>query len=191
MQKNAGFYWKLFYSTFYLSAFTFGGGYVIVPLMRRKFVEQYGWIGEDEIVDLTAIAQSTPGAMAVNAAILIGYRLAGVFGALLTVLGTVLPPLITLSIISLFYQAFRDSVVVSAVMKGMQSGVAAVIADVVMTMGTNIVSTKSVLSVLVMVGAFIASYFLEVNVILIIVVCGIIGACRVWYEKKKDGRAES
>ena len=83
MKKDAKFYWKLFGATFTLSAFTFGGGYVSVPLMRQKFVEKYHWIEEEEIMDLTAIAQSAPGPIAVNASILIGYRLAGVFGALL------------------------------------------------------------------------------------------------------------
>ena len=85
--------WRLFTSTFTLSAFTFGGGYVIIPLMRKKFVEQLHWLEEEEMLDLTAIAQATPGALAVNAAILIGYRVAGIIGALVTVLGTVLPPL--------------------------------------------------------------------------------------------------
>ena len=68
---------KLFISTLYLSAFTFGGGYVIVTLMKKKFVDQYHWIEENEMLDLIAIAQSSPGAIAVNASILIGYRIAG------------------------------------------------------------------------------------------------------------------
>lgn len=127
------------------------------------------------MLDLTAIAQSSPGAIAVNASILIGYRLAGIPGALLTILGTVLPPLIILSIISLFYQAFRDSQAVSAVMKGMQAGVAAVIADVVLTMGINVFREKKALPILIMFAVFIASYFFNVNIILIVVLCGLIG----------------
>lgn len=99
-------YLTLFTSTFTLSAFTFGGGFVIIPLMRKKFVEQLHWIDEEEMMDLTAIAQSSPGAIAVNASILVGYRVAGVPGALVTVLGTVLPPLIILSIISFFTLRF-------------------------------------------------------------------------------------
>ena len=99
-------YKKLFFSTFKLSACTFGGGFVIIPLMRKKFVEELGWIQEDEMMDLAAIAQSSPGAIAVNASILVGYHVAGIPGAMLTVLGTVLPPLIIISIISTFYQAF-------------------------------------------------------------------------------------
>ena len=101
-------YKKLFFSTFQLSACTFGGGFVIIPLMRKKFVDELGWIDEDEMLDLTAIAQSSPGAIAVNASILVGYHVAGFLGAMLTVLGTILPPLIIISIISMFYRAFRD-----------------------------------------------------------------------------------
>lgn len=184
-KKKIGFYWKLFWSTFTLSAFTFGGGYVIIPLMRKKFVEQYHWIEEEEMLDLTAIAQSSPGAIAVNASILIGYRLAGIPGAMLTILGTVLPPLIILSIISLFYQAFRDSKAVSAVMKGMQAGVAAVITDVVLTMGINVFREKKVLPVLIMVFVFVASYFFNVNIILIVVLCGLIGVVDTIVREKR------
>ena len=74
--------WKLFVSTLYLSAFTFGGGYVIVTLMKEKFVDELHWIKEDEMLDLIAIAQSAPGAIAVNGAIVVGYKLAGLRGAL-------------------------------------------------------------------------------------------------------------
>ena len=123
-------------------------------------MEQYHWIEEEEMLDLTAIAQSSPGAIAVNASILIGYRLAGIPGALLTIFGTVLPPLIILSVISLFYQAFRDSQAVSAVMKGMQAGVAAVIADVVLTMGINVFREKKVLPVLIMLPFLLPLTFL-------------------------------
>ena len=84
---------RLFWSTFTLSAFTFGGGYVIVMLMRQRFVQKYGWLTENEMLDFVAIAQSAPGAMAINGAILVGYKLAGVIGVLITVLATVLPPL--------------------------------------------------------------------------------------------------
>lgn len=83
---------KLFIETFYLSAFTFGGGYVIVSLMQKKFVNEYHWIEEDEMLDLVAIAQSAPGAIAVNGAIVVGYKLAGISGVIVSVFGAVLPP---------------------------------------------------------------------------------------------------
>ena len=168
-------YWKLFFSTFKLSACTFGGGFVIVPLMRRKFVEELKWIEEKEMLDLTAIAQSSPGAIAVNASILVGYRVAGVPGALLTVLGTILPPLVIISIISLFYQQFRDNIFVNMAMTGMLAGVAAVIFDVVINMTRDILKMKRWLPVVVLLLSFVAKQFFQVNIILIILSCGIIG----------------
>ena len=171
-----GKYAKLFFSTFQLSACTFGGGFVIIPLMRKKFVEELGWIGEQEMLDLTAIAQSSPGAIAVNAAILVGYHVAGIPGALVTEAGTVLPPLIIISVISCFYQAFRDSPIVNMAMAGMLAGVAAVILDVVVNMAKTVFKEKRWLPVLVMIGSFVAVRFFGVNIILIILICGLIGA---------------
>ncbi|MDD3243494.1 MAG: chromate transporter [Eubacteriales bacterium] len=193
MPKDKKIYWTLFSSTFYLSAFTVGGGYVIVPLMKKKFADELGWIDEKEMLNIVAIAQSAPGPIAVNASILLGYRVAGLPGALLAILGTVLPPLILLSVISLFYEAFRDNRVVAAVLKGMQAGVAAVIVDVVCTMGLNVVKTKSWLSIAVMVCAFAAVFFLKINVVWVILACAVIGAVRALIEinreKKKGGAA--
>ena len=91
---------KLFFSTLYLSTFTFGGGYVIVSLLKNKFVDELGWITQDEMMDLVAIAQSTPGSIAVNGAIVVGYKIAGIPGILVSILGAVLPPFVILTIIS-------------------------------------------------------------------------------------------
>ena len=182
-------YRELFLSTFRLSACTFGGGFVIIPLMRKRFVEELGWIEEDEMLDLTAIAQSSPGAIAVNASILVGYHVAGVPGAMITVLGTVLPPLMIISVISLFYQAFRDNAIVNMAMSGMLCGVAAVICDVVINMAKAVLKKKRILPVLVMIGSFVSVHFFSVNIIVIILVCGAIGAAYTWYRGKaaKEG----
>lgn len=185
VKRDFRFFWTLFYSTFLLSAFTFGGGFVIVPLMRKKFVEEYGWLEEKEMLNITAIAQSSPGAIAVNASILVGYRLAGVLGSAVTIAATITPPLIIISTISFFYDAFRDNAVVSAVMHGMQAGVAAVIADVVLRMGKNVADEKRLSSIFVMLGAFIAVYFLKINIVYIILVCGALGAFFTFRRKKR------
>ena len=169
---------QLFLSTFQLSACTFGGGFVIIPLMRKKFVEKLGWIEEQEMMDLAAIAQSSPGAIAVNASILVGYHLAGIPGALVAVVGTVLPPLIIISIISMFYVAFRSNAIVSMAMTAMLAGVAAVICDVVLSMAGNILRLRDLISIVVLVGAFCAVRFWGVNIILIILICGVLGALR-------------
>ena len=83
------FYWKLFKSTFIISAFTIGGGFVIIPLLKAKFVDEYKWMDDKEALNLVAIAQSAPGAIAVNGAIVVGYKLAGIAGALAAIIGTI------------------------------------------------------------------------------------------------------
>ena len=183
-------YRTLFLSALQLSTFTFGGGFVIIPLMRKKFVEKLHWIDEQEMMDYTAIAQSSPGAIAVNAAILVGYRVAGIAGALIAVLGTVLPPLVILSVISFFYAAFRANQIVSMAMAGMAAGVAAVICDVVFTMGAGVLRQRRVLPVLVMAGAFAATCFFGVNVVVIILVCGVIGALDTIRLERRERRKE-
>lgn len=190
MNNKMNKYRTLFLSALQLSTFTFGGGFVIIPLMRKKFVEKLHWIDEQEMMDYTAIAQSSPGAIAVNAAILVGYRVAGIAGALITVLGTVLPPLVILSVISFFYAAFRANQIVSMAMAGMAAGVAAVICDVVFTMGAGVLRQRRVLPVLVMAGAFAATCFFGVNVVVIILVCGVIGALDTIRLERRERRKE-
>lgn len=177
---------KLFLSTFQLSACTFGGGFVIIPLMRKKFIKELGWIDEQEMMDLTAIAQSSPGAIAVNASILVGYHVAGLVGALITVLGTVLPPLLIISILSFFYTAFRDNPIVNMAMSGMLAGVAAVICDVVLTMGKDVVLQKRFLPIAVLVASFLATRVWGINIILIILICAVIGAIDTLYLDRKE-----
>jgi len=186
LKKDLNFLIKLFLSTFTLSAFTFGGGYVIVPLMRKKFVEQYNWIEEQEMLDMIAIAQSSPGAIAVNTSIIVGYRLAGIPGALITVLGTVTPPLIIITIISLFYAAFRDNRIVNLVLKGMQAGVAAVITSVVISMSAAIIKQKRALPLVVMVSVFVAAAYFKVNVALLILLCAMVGALDMMYQNRHE-----
>lgn len=178
--------WKLFISTFKLSACTFGGGFVIIPLMRKKFVEEMGWIEEQEMLDFTAIAQSTPGAIAVNASILVGFHVGGVAGVFIAVLGTVLPPLIIISVVSLFYQSFRDNIHVNRMMSGMLCGVAAVIFDVVINMIKGIIEQKRKLPIAVMLGAFVAVRFLKINIVFIILACGIVGALDIYLHARNE-----
>lgn len=134
--KNKNRLWTLFKTCFLISACTFGGGMVIISLLQKKFVEELGWIDQNEVMDLTAIAQSCPGVMSVNTSIMIGYRICGPLGAVITALGTVMPPMIILSLISLFYTQFRSNPAVSVILKGMQAGVAMIIAAAVQLVGT-------------------------------------------------------
>ncbi|MEG1462678.1 MAG: chromate transporter, partial [Anaerorhabdus sp.] len=97
-EHNKKMLWQLFKSTFMLSACTFGGGFVIVSLMKKEFCEKLNWLEEDEMLDVTAIAQSSPGPIPVNASVILGYRMGGIVGSLVAVLGTIIPPMIIISI---------------------------------------------------------------------------------------------
>lgn len=182
------FYLKLFVSTFYISAFTVGGGYVIIPLLKRKFVEDYQWIEENEMMDLAAIAQSAPGSVAVNASILIGYRLAGLPGVFITIVGTVLPPFLIITLISSVYLTFRDSIRIVHILKGMQAAVVAVIADIIIHMIKELVKNRQFFLILIMVVTFVIVLLFQINIILVILITGVIGGASVFLVHKRINR---
>jgi chromate transporter len=184
----------LFTSMFTLSAFTIGGGYVIVPLMKKRFVDDLHWIEEEEMIEMIALGQSAPGPIAVNTSILLGYTVAGVPGALIALLGTALPPLILLSILSVFYEMVKENRLVAAMLRGMQAGIAAVITDVVIGMAMGVIKKKKVISMAIMVAAFLAAAVFDVNVAFVVIAAGVLGAIiylvRTRREKsKKEGQA--
>ena len=176
---------KIFLSTLYLSAFTFGGGYVIITLMKQKFVDELHWIDDDEMLDMVAIAQSSPGPIAVNGAVIIGYKLEGIAGVFSAVLGAVLPPFVILTVISMFYSAFRNLFVVQSLLTGMKAGVSAVILSVVYDMAAGVVKGKDPVNIAVMILAFVATYFGKVNVVFVILITIAFGAVRtIWREER-------
>lgn len=183
---RASVLWQLFASMLYISAFTFGGGFVIITFMKRKFVDEKHWIDEQEMLDLTALAQSCPGAIAVNAAILVGWRVGGWLGMAVAVLGTIIPPMVILSAISFFYAAFATNPYVALVLRGMQAGVAAVILDVVCSLGVKVVKGRSWVDIAILVAAFAATFFFKVNVIYIILAAALIGVVRILWMKRKE-----
>ena len=174
-ERGRHFYRALFFSTFLISAFTVGGGFVIIPLLKAKYVDEYGWLEDKETLDLAALAQSLPGVMAVNASILLGYRMAGISGALTALSATILPPLITLSIIAQAYEAYAASPVVRLVLKGMQCGATALIVSVAVDLVLKQCRQGLSLSLLILVGTFIANFCFGVNLWLLIVIDAIVG----------------
>lgn len=181
---------KIFLTSFFISAFTFGGGYVIVPLMKKKFSDELKWIDEPEMLDLVAIAQSAPGPIAVNASILVGYKIAKFWGTVASVLGTVLPPLITISVISFFYLIFKENTYAQLLLKGLQIGAAAVIADAVFSICSSSAKKDPIFSIIMMLLAFIASFILKINVIWIIPTAGIVGFLYDFFRKKNNKKKE-
>lgn len=179
---------KLFFSTLYLSTFTFGGGYVIVSLMKNKFVDELHWIDETEMMDLISIAQSSPCAVAVNGAIVVGYKLCGLAGAGLAILGAIIPPFVIISVISGFYTLFQSNPVIQSLLTGMRAGVGAVIVSVVWDMGFGVVKGKQFLPIVIIISAFIANYYFKINIIFIIFICIVFSVCKTVLDCGKEKR---
>ncbi|MCU6763738.1 chromate transporter%2C chromate ion transporter (CHR) family [uncultured Roseburia sp.] len=169
----------------FISAFTFGGGYVVVPMVRKYFIEKKHMFSEEELMEMAAIAQSTPGAIAVNMASLAGYRTAGKIGMLISCVCAVIPPVLILSVVSVCYTAVISNEVVAAVLKGMQAGVAALIVDFIVDMTRMIRKEKSRILDLLVILSFAVSFFTSINVILVLLCSCAVCILRVWMTNKK------
>ncbi len=173
--RDAHFFWTLFKTTFIISAFTVGGGFVIIPLLKGKFVDEYHWINDKDALDMVAIAQSMPGVVAVNSAIILGYRMAGILGTLVALVATVLPCLITLSIISYCYDFFIQNTYIRMVLKGMQCGATALIVNVGIDLLVKQCKKKLVLPLLIIAATFIGNIWFQLNIMALVIVDGMIG----------------
>lgn len=188
-ENPARMLWQLFKATFLLSAFTFGGGFVIVSLMKKKFVEDLQGLEEEEMLDITAIAQSSPGPIPINASVILGYRMYGVVGSLVAILGTALPPMIIISVISVFYTQFRTNHIIAIALQVMRAGVAAVIFDVVINLAKNVVATKRALYILLMATAFVGKVILGVDAMIVILCCLVVGLADLALEAHSKRKA--
>ncbi|MDO4446343.1 MAG: chromate transporter [Bacillota bacterium] len=174
-KANPKILWQLFTSMFLLSSCTFGGGFVIVSLMKKKFVDEKKWLEEDEMLDITAITQSSPGPLPVNASVIIGYRMAGIVGSLTAIAGTILPPMIIISLISLCYEQFRTNEIVALALQVTRAGVAAVILDVTLNLAGNIIKLHNAFYLGMMILCFIAVVFFNVSAMAMILTCLAVG----------------
>ena len=175
---------KLFTTFFRIGLFTFGGGYAMIPLLERDVVQRNGWLNSAEFTDLLAIAQSAPGVFAVNMSVFVGYRRRGVSGALAAALGCVLPSVVIILLIALFFRQFRHIEVVNNVFMGLRPVVVALIAVPVFNVAKSaklgwITLWIPVLSALLIV-------FAGVSPIYVIIVAGVAGFL---YGKLKGGKA--
>lgn len=169
---------RIFLSAIKLSFITFGGGFVMIGMMERKFVQEKELLRSEEMMDIAAIAQSAPGAVAVNAWILLGFRLAGLAGSLIATLGAVIPPLLIIGVLSFFYQQFIASTTIALIMKGLQIGVAAIIVDLVLTLANSIAQDSRPVDFLLAVAALIAILNYRIPIYLVILVYAALGLWR-------------
>lgn len=166
---------ELFLTFLKINTFTFGGGYTIVPIIKDEFVDNKGLISQDEMLDLVALAQSGPGAMAISASLLTGYRARGPLGALVCMGASILPCLVIITIISGFYQSFKSNFYVNAALSGISGIISAVLFVTVYRMGQTALKANRTFSIIMMVLAFCLAYFTSLNTGLIILFLGLIG----------------
>lgn len=164
---------KLFTTFFKIGAFTFGGGYAMIPLMQRETVEKNKWVSDDDVLDVIAIAESTPGPIAINAATFIGYKTAGFWGAFFATSGVVLPSFIIILIVSMVLREFQSLKVVTYAFNGIRAGVVALLIKALFNMYKKMPKIR--LSYFVAIGAFIAAGIFSINVLIVIILSGISG----------------
>ena len=156
-----------------IGAFTFGGGYDMIPLIQKEAVERHGWVTDEDILDIVAIAESTPGPIAINAATFVGHQTRGFAGAVAATLGVVLPSFVTIFVIFHILQAFRDAKAVQYAFNGIRVGVLVLLIKALVKMlKTN---RKGWVAYGLMGISFALTAFLKVNTILVIVLCGAVG----------------
>lgn len=164
----------LFKTNIIISCLAVGGGYMIIPLIKKPFIDKEKAFSFDELIEMYAIAQSAPGAIAINLSAITGYKIAGLAGAVVSCIAAVLPPLIIISIVAACYQQLINSHMINAALKGMIAAIAAIIIDVVYDMGKNVARTKEVLGLFTAAAVFAAAFIFNINAILLIVVSLII-----------------
>lgn len=178
--------WELFSTFFKIGAFTFGGGYAMIPLVQHEIVEQKAYITETEFTNLLAIAEATPGVIAVNTATFVGYKVSGILGGILSTCGVVLPSFIIITLISLFYDAFRSIQWVDWAFSGIRAGVLVLIVGAFVKMFKK--CDKKVIVYLLMISAFALATFTPIKVALIILAGAAMGILRQVIIGKKRGR---
>lgn len=183
-------YWKLFTSILFISACTFGGGMAMIAMMQRRFVKELHWMDEEEMLDITAMAQTVPGSNFTNAAIMVGYRVGGIGGALAAITAAVLPPMLIISLIVPVYGQLRDNHVAAIFLQVMRAGVAAYIVDMLLGMIWKLLKSRSVLYILMAVAVFLARMILNMNISVLFLACLGIGVLDVLIHCSRREAAE-
>lgn len=181
---------ELFWSILFISAFTFGGGLAMIAMMRRRFVQKLHWLDEEEMLDITAMAQIIPGPNFTNAAIMVGWRIAGILGALTAILAAVTPPLVIISLISTVYTQFCESPLITLCLQAMRIGVAAYLLDVLLGMVQKLRKDQRRLYTTMLVVAVMAKLLLDIDATALFVGCFVVGIADLLREYKKGDVTE-
>lgn len=165
---------ELFISLFKIGAFTFGGGYAMIPLIEEEIVNNNGWLSKEEFVDVLVVAQSLPGALAVNASIFLGYKISGIFGAITALLAVILPSFFIILIIAIFFMQFRDNYYINAGFQGITAAVPMLVLVGAFSLSKGL--SKNIRTLLTIIIALIALIFFNIHPVLVLVLAGLYGA---------------
>lgn len=172
-RKYMSRYIRLFLTFFKIGAFTFGGGYAMIPLIQREVVENKKWISDEDILEMVAIAESTPGPIAVNMATFVGYKIGGFVGAMAATLGVVVPSFFIILLVSVAMDVFSSSKIIQDAFRGVRVGVLALIIKVLWSMLSK--CDKSIVVFLVIIITFVLVAFFGANVFVVLLACAIFG----------------
>ena len=178
--------WQIFASFFKIGAFTFGGGLAMIPLIQKEAVEKRKWVTDDDILEIIAIAESTPGPIAINAATFVGYRAAGVLGSACATFGVVLPSFVIILLISYVLRQFQQLEVVQYAFRGIRAGVLALLIKSLWIMYKK--SPKGWPAYIAMAAAFVLTAVLDVHILVVIIGCALFGyvTARIYAKEGKQ-----
>lgn len=171
--KDKNLILPLFLTFFKIGAFTFGGGYAMIPLIQHETAEKRSWVSQKDILDIIAIAESTPGPIAINSATFVGYKTCGFWGAFAATLGVVLPSFVLISVISLILRQFQNIKEVQYAFAGIRAGVLALIVKALVSMYKQ--CPKGLVSYIIAIGAFACVVIFGINILYVIIGCAIAG----------------
>ena len=178
--------WQIFAAFFKIGAFTFGGGLAMIPLIQREAVEKHGWVSDDDILEIVAIAESTPGPIAINAATFVGYRAAGIIGSMCATVGVVLPSFVIILALSAVLQQFQEVVAVQYAFNGIRVGVLVLMLKALIKMFRA--NRKGALPYVLMGLAFALTALVGVNTFLVIILCGVLGLVSSLLAERRLGK---
>ena len=179
-------YAKLYTAWFRIGLFTFGGGYAMLPMIQKEVIDHYHWASEEEIMDYYAVAQCTPGAIAVNTATFVGYKVRGVRGGLVSTLGVITPSLVIITVIATLIENFSSYPIVQHALNGIEVAVCVLMFTSIEKLVKS--GVKGVSGWCLFLGAFVLAYFTDVSTVLLVILAGAIGY--VLYRCKQDKKKE-
>ena len=176
--------WQVFLSFFKIGAFTFGGGYAMIPLIQNEAVENRHWVTDEDILEIIAIAESTPGPIAINSATFVGYKAAGILGAMCATVGVVLPSFVMILLLSFVLAQFQQVQAVQYAFNGIRAGVLALLVKALWTMYKK--SPKGWVGYVVIGASFVLTAVFEINVLFVIIGCAVFGLVTSLYLERRQ-----